>query len=259
MSFPHHRWSRPGEVWGAASGQGTDEALAIQTSVPGPLSRDVRGEGFTPREARGGPPHNHRHSWPAAIQAFCSTGPARPSLRGRGHVAAGQAPAVVAALYVDHGRAVENRAAEIGSGHGGVAEIRTPEIGAVQVRIAEVGTDQDGANEDGGLADFFTGQVDLAHVGPDQGGSGQVGVDQARAEQRSASEIGPNQRHVGVASLRSALTRSTPLRFRPVSVVFARSTPRQSGTQGRVVMGSCAGLLTGASSTRAAAANPCNQ
>ena len=48
MSFPHHRWSRPGEVWGAASGQGTDEALAIQTSVPGPLSRDVRGEGFTP-------------------------------------------------------------------------------------------------------------------------------------------------------------------------------------------------------------------
>ena len=77
---------------------------------------------------------------------FCSTGPARPSLRGRGHVAAGQAPAVVAALYVDHGRAVENRAAEIGSGHGGVAEIRTPEISAVQVRIAEVGTDQDGAN-----------------------------------------------------------------------------------------------------------------
>ena len=68
MSFPHHRWPRPGEVWGAASGQGTDEALAIQTSVPGPLSRDVRGEGFTPREARGGPPHNHRHGWPAAIQ-----------------------------------------------------------------------------------------------------------------------------------------------------------------------------------------------
>ena len=143
MSFPHHRWSRPGEVWGAASGQGTDEALAIQTSVPGPLSRDVRGEGFTPREARGGPPHNHRHSWPAAIQAFCSTGPARPSLR-LVHVAAGQA--VVAALYIDHGCAVENRAAEIGSGHGGVAEIRTPEISAVQVRIAEVGTDQDGAN-----------------------------------------------------------------------------------------------------------------
>ena len=66
MSFPHHRWLRPGEVWGAASGQGTDEALAIQTSVPGPLSRTC--EGVTPREARGGPPHNHRHGWPAAIQ-----------------------------------------------------------------------------------------------------------------------------------------------------------------------------------------------
>ena len=79
MSFPHHRWSRPGEVWGAASGQGTDEALAIQTSVPGPLSRDVRGEGFTPREARGGPPHNHRHSWPAELYRPS----AAPARRGR--------------------------------------------------------------------------------------------------------------------------------------------------------------------------------
>ena len=48
MSFPHHRWSRPGEVWGAASGQGTDEALAIQTSVPLPSHETCEGRGLCP-------------------------------------------------------------------------------------------------------------------------------------------------------------------------------------------------------------------
>ena len=52
-------------------------------------------------------------------------------------VAAGEPTAIVAPLDVDHGRAVQDRAAEVGSGHGGVAEIRAAEIGTVQVRVAE--------------------------------------------------------------------------------------------------------------------------